>query len=454
MTQIETTLKLDTLANDGLAEGRFEDFPLKVPGALPGETVRVQIDTSTKPYRAHLLEVLEPSYARGDVECPHMRKTPACGGCPWAMMNPPHQAVVKEQTTLKELAQVGIKVPIVEDFIGTTERKGYRSKAHFIPIFDEGQWHWGMYAAGSHEKVITEPCRAIPDWMNAVAKAVAQALENLDLLPYDETTGKGMVRGLLMREGEDRAGDKMGMVTLILRESPQSLVLFTPLLKELLDMGVATVTLNIHPERGNALLGQEDIVLTEDSSAIETTIHGLSFLVGPQTFLQIHRSQMLKLYEVVLDWAQVTPEDRFMDLYAGIGTMTLLGAQKAKTALGIEYVKESVEAAKLNAQRNGITNTRFIAGAVEAVLPKLIVQGERIDVAIADPAFKGMDRLVPGMIKALGVKRLVYVSCNPKTFARDARALVDLGYTLEKIVTLDLFPDTPHVESVGLFRRA
>ena len=453
MTQIETTLKLDTLANDGLAEGHFEGFPLKVLGALPGETVRVQIDTSTKPYRAHLLEVLEPSYARGDVECPHMRKTPACGGCPWAMMNQPHQAVVKEQTTIKELAQVGIKAPIVEDFIGTTERKGYRSKAHFIPILDEGHWHWGMYSAGSHEKVITEPCRAIPDWMNAVAKTVAQALDNLDLLPYDEATGKGMVRGLLMREGEDQTGDKMGMVTLILRESPQSLVLFTPLLKELLDMGIATVTLNIHPERSNALLGKEDIVLTVDSSAIETTIHGLSFLVGPQTFLQIHRSQMLKLYEVVLDWAQISPEDHFMDLYAGIGTMTLLGAQKAKTALGIEYVKESIEAAQTNAQRNGITNARFIAGAVEAVLPKLIVQGERIDIAVADPAFKGMDRLVPGMIKALGVKRLVYVSCNPKTFARDARELVDLGYKLEKLVMLDLFPDTPHVESVGLFKR-
>lgn len=453
MTQMETTLKLDTLANDGLAEGHFEGFPLKVLGALPGETVRVQIDTSTKPYRAHLLEVLEPSYARGDVECPHMRKTPACGGCPWAMMNPPHQAVVKEQTTIKELAQVGIKAPIVEDFIGTTERKSYRSKAHFIPILDEGHWHWGMYSAGSHEKVITEPCRAIPDWMNAVAKTVAQALDNLDLLPYDEATGKGMVRGLLMREGEDQTGDKMGMVTLILRESPQSLVLFTPLLKELLDMGIATVTLNIHPERSNALLGKEDIVLTVDSSAIETTIHGLSFLVGPQTFLQIHRSQMLKLYEVVLDWAQISPEDHFMDLYAGIGTMTLLGAQKAKTALGIEYVKESIEAAQTNAQRNGITNARLIAGAVEAVLPKLIVQGERIDIAVADPAFKGMDRLVPGMIKALGVKRLVYVSCNPKTFARDARELVDLGYTLEKVVTLDLFPDTPHVESVGLFTR-
>lgn len=456
MTSENTSLRLtiESLAPDGLGLAHVEGFPLKFAGTLPGEEVMVSIDRTKRPWRGEVLDILTPSPLCRTLTCPHIEEAPRCGGCPWGMVTPEGQATLKRQLTLDALSAEGISAPSEVIHHSATQQAGYRSKALFTLIKNGDTWLWGLYANGSHEVVVTPVCQAIPNWMNSVAGVIATVLGKTDLTPYDEKTHQGDVRSLLLREGVNREGKVERLVSLILRSVTEKTLslLKNPLLEALLPWDVKVVSLYEHTTRGNAVLGEKEYFLTE-AHTISTTIDGAEFAVGSSTFLQIHREQMLALYQEALNWAEIEPGDTFLDLYCGVGTMTILGARQATKSIGVDVVEASIAAARENAKRNQIANAEFFAGTVETVLPSLIVKGVRADKMIVDPAFKGMEASVPAMIKALSPRRLVYVSCNPKSFARDAKRLLELGFKLERSATFDLFPDTAHVESVGLFTR-
>lgn len=447
-----TTLTLDeTWGPDGLAFARVDGFPVKFPGALPGETIEATIDRTTRPWRGQLVEVITPSEDRRQTQvCPHLHEAPLCGGCPWGMVSEEKQAALKHQLTLDALMSVGITPPEKSEHYASTTTTGYRSKALFTMVKRDGGWAWGLYANGSHDVVKTPVCQAIAGWMNAAVASVAHALNATTLTPYDEVTHTGDVRGVLLREGVNAAGQTERLVSLILREVTDVTLatLKAALLPALASQDIKVVSVQTHSERGNAALGGQEYFLTEEHT-ITTTIGDLSFSVGSTTFLQIHREQMLSLYHTAIKWADLQATDTLVDLYCGIGTMTLVGAKRVAKSIGVDVVEASIAAARENATHNNIHNAEFHAGAVEKVLPSLIVNGLRADKVIVDPAFKGMDATVPAMIKALDPKTLVYVSCNPKTFARDVKVLLSLGFTLERVATFDLFPDTAHVETVA-----
>ena len=441
-------------ASDGTAEGLYEGKRLHLAQAFPGETFRLQRTTHGKTFTLTALARLTQSPYRRSPTCRYLEDTPPCGGCLWGALAYEEQCRQKEAQLLAALAHEGVTPPTLEPFLGAKQTQHYRSKNLFIPIKTEDHWAWGFYASGSHQKVATPECQAIAPWMNEVAGLIAHALEKSSFEVYNEADHTGDVRGLLLREGALSTTERL--VALILRTRPNE-AHFT-LLRSLADSlsrshGIKAFLLNINPERGNALLGTENLALTDEES-ISTDIDGLTFSVGVNTFLQIHREQMLALYREALNWASITPETRFMDLYCGVGTLTLLGARQAKHAVGVEAVEPSIVAARENARRNALHNTTFYCVPVEKALGTLIAQGERPDIIMADPAFKGMAENVPALLAASGAKRVVYISCNPKSFARDARALIAHGFKLTRLRAVDLFPDTPHVETLGCFERA
>ncbi len=457
LNSAQLTLPVTHFNADGIGCARHEGLTLKLPGTVPGDTALVEFDTSVKPWRLKTLSITErASTRRNSLCCPHLSGSPICGGCTWGMLSEQEQARLKQQLLTNALAEAGISLPFTPEHIPAKETRYYRSKASFVPMkTPDGHWQWALYAPLTHERIPVTHCQAIAPWMNEAAAAVAACLAHQDLSIYDEQKHEGVVRGLLMREGVV-AGQSERMVILIVNGDAELLAerLGAALSAALDSLQVKAIGLNAHQAPSNAVLGRQTVMLT-DTTTICTDIDGCRFTVGPNTFLQIHRTQMEKLYQLALDWAALTEQSRFLDLYCGIGTMTILGARVARQAIGVDIVAESILAAQENARLNGVADkTDFFAGPVEQVLPALLTKGVRVDRIIVDPAYRGMEENVPAMLGALGATRLVYVSCNPKSFARDAARLLEQGFQIERLATLDLFPDTAHVETVALMSRA
>ena len=432
----------------GIAE--LNGMRVFVPGALPGDTVLADITPPPKGARsavARVIEVRESRWRSSEI-CPAL--SAGCGGCPLGKLSYEGQKAVKTALLTDALAEAGVDAPEPDAIIGADDAlTGFRNKAVLYPLCDAAGWHFGMYAAGTH-RVVPEAsfCPQVHGWMHEATNLVASSLNGSSLTPYDEANGTGDVRTLLLREG--RGGDER-LVTLTVREAGEDMLSAAKRIADALAaLSITSFSVSIHPSPGNAVLGRE-IRLIAGNDSIATDIGGLQFSVRQETFLQVNTPQTKKLYDKALEWAAPSSDEVFLDLYCGVGTMTLLGARRATKAIGVDIVGASIERAKKNAEANGITNADFYAGAVEDVLPGLIAAGLRPDTAILDPAFKGLDETVPAMLTGLPLKRFVYVSCNPKTFARDATRFIRLGWTLEKLVPVDLFPGALHVETVGQF---
>lgn len=458
----QQVLKVTDMAPSGAGVAFDGGLRIFVPGALPGDRVRADV---TPPARgahsgiAQPIEWLEESAWREQKPCAAYKATPACGGCPLAALSPIGQAAIKTRLLTDALASAKVDAPTPLPLIEAatlegTFTTGFRNKAVlYASMSDTHTWQFALYSQGSHTPVpASVHCPQTPRWMADVALATAKALDDTPLTPWNETLLTGDIRSLLMREGASEHSLQR-LVCLVVRDWTPEVLEFARVWAEALKAHhITSLYLCRHPAAGNAVLGH-DYRLIDGVDAITTTIGGLTFDVRPETFLQVNPEQTEKLYAQALAWADIKSDDIFLDLYCGIGTMTLMGAQCAKEAMGIEWVEASIERARHNAQKNGLTNTNFYAGAVEDVLPKLIAQGLNPTTAILDPAFKGLDETVPTMLTGLALKRFVYVSCNPKTFARDAARFVKLGWRIEQIVPVDLFPGALHVETVAKFVR-
>lgn len=452
---MERTFPILDVAPTGAGVGYPDGVRTFVPGALPGDVVACDWTPPEKGRQSQVIdrfEFVERAAKRAPEPCPHLCGAPACGGCPLGTL------LYREQCRLKaKLLEDACRAAGREEWAKLVtppelfvKQRAFRNKAFFTPLRTTEGIRFGMYAAGSHEKVALDTCPQLPAWMNecqrAAARVLSEALADRPDAVYDETRHTGILRGLLLREGT------LGrMAVFVVKDLSPALeeTLGKLLAEELRGLSLTSLLWGRYDARGNRTTG-EDFTAIEGAGRVETELLGLTFFVGPDTFLQVNPSETERLYKKVLERASVGPEDKVLDLYSGVGTITLLLAQSAARAFGVEISEASVAAATENAAKNGLKNVDFLASPVGDALDRLPFTP---DVIVADPAFKGMEEGVPARLAALGARRLVYVSCNPKTFVRDALALEAAGLRLAGLETVDLFPGALHVETIGTFER-
>ncbi len=441
-----------------------EGLEVLIPGALPGARVSFDYQPPRPGGRRGLaagFTELEPSPDLDPARCPLAGE---CGGCPAGRLAYARELALKTQTlVVKPLVEAGFTATLVRAPIGHPgdRRTGWRNKAVLYPGLIGGEPHFGYYRARSQELVAAESCPQTPVWMGEAARSLAPLLLDADLSPWREADDAGALRALLLREAPGTGERLAALVMRRLPADPRAAeALFERVRAALRPHGLTSLLINLHEAPGSAVLSfAPDATRVVDGRAtIRADWMGLSFEVGAQTFLQVNTPQTPVLYRTALDALEVAPEDRVLDLYCGVGTLTLLAARRAREAFGVERVEASIACARENARVNGLENARFTAAPVEKLLASGLFDGWRPTVVIADPAYQGLAggaaESLAQLLAASGARRLAYVSCNPKSFARDARVLCARGMTLRSVTPVDMFPSAMHLEVVGVFERA
>ncbi|WMJ20346.1 23S rRNA (uracil(1939)-C(5))-methyltransferase RlmD [Geobacillus kaustophilus] len=432
------------LTHDGLGVAKVDGFPLFVKNALPGERANVKVVKVKKGYGyGRLIELYEPSPDRIEPPCPVYRQ---CGGCQLQHLSYEGQLKAKEKQVKEVLARIGkLDGVTVHPVIGMKNPWRYRNKAQ-VPVGErEGGLVAGFYKERSHEIIDMDACLIQQEMNDAVVQTVKKICEKYKVPAYNEVAHKGVLRHIMARYG---AVTKEVMVVLITRteELPHK----KKIVQEIIDSvpNVKSIIQNINPKKTNVIMGDETKVLW-GAEYIYDYIGDIKFAISARSFYQVNPEQTKVLYEKALEYAQLTGEETVIDAYCGIGTISLFLAKKAKKVYGVEVVPEAIEDAKRNAELNGITNVEFAVGEAEAVIPKWYEQGIRADCIVVDPPRKGCDETLLQTIIAMKPKRVVYVSCNPATLARDLRILEDGGYQTIEVQPVDMFPHTAHVECVS-----
>ena len=333
----------------------------------------------------------------------------------------------------------------ISDMVAADKPYSYRNKMIF-PIGKDrnGEIVCGFYAQRSHNIMPLDGCVAGGDFNGAVIRAVKEYMRENNVSPYDEKTHTGLVRRVFTR-----VSAKYGSVMVVISVNGDNLPNREKLIKKLRTVcpDIASVIVNINKKRTNLVLGDKNITVW-GSDTIKDSLLGLDFEISPHSFFQINHDMTEKLYAKVLEFADLSGNENVMDIYCGIGTISLCAAKCAKSVIGVEIVEKAIEDARKNAESNGIENAEFYASSAEETVPKLIESGRRADVVILDPPRKGSEEKTLSAIVKAAPKRIVYVSCNPATLARDAKYLCENGYSITKSAGFDMFPNTMHVETV------
>lgn len=447
----ELELEIHGLNHEGAGVGRYEGYTLFVKGALPGELVRVQVEHTKKNFGfARLLEVIRPSETRVEPPCPLFKE---CGGCSLQHLSYAEQLRHKRQIVVDNLKRIGDfdlegMGIAVHPTLGMQEPWRYRNKAQ-VPIGEEeGGLIGGFYAEKSHRIIDMDECLIQHQSNDEVVRVVKRVAGQLGIQPYDEVKHTGLLRHVVSRVG---ANTGEIMVVLITTES------FIPGRDHLIEAirtqipQVKSIVQNINPQQTNVIFGDTTVTLW-GSDVIYDTIGPVRFAISARSFYQVNPTQTEVLYNKTLEYAGLNGAETVIDAYCGIGTISLFLAQKAKHVYGVEIVPEAIRDANRNAELNGITNVTFAVGAAEEVIPAWKEQGIRPDVIVVDPPRKGCDEALLTTILQMKPTRVVYVSCNPSTLARDLKLLSDM-YELKEVQPVDMFPHTGHVECVILMER-
>ena len=438
----ELELTIDSVTLEGAGVGRVDGFALFVPGALAGERVRVHVIKVTASYAVgKLMEVVEPSPHRMEPRCPVYAK---CGGCAFGHVTYEEELRIKERHVADALTRLGgLKEVPLRPILGMGQPERYRNKGAFpYGMTDKGP-AFGFYAPRSHRLVPVQDCLIEQESVCRAVNAIQTWAEQNHITPYDEGTGKGCLRHAVARV--TTSGELMAVI--VTRGD-------LPHKKELIDaMSFAdSVYWNRNDRNTNVIFGDRFTQLS-GRPTLRETLCGLDFEVSPRSFLQVNPVQTQRLYGAALELLSPQPDETVADVYCGIGTISLLLAQKAGQVIGIEVVPEAVENAKENAARNGIQNASFLCAPAEEALPKLVAEGRTVDCLTVDPPRKGCDPQVIEAILASGARRMVYVSCNPATLARDVKLLTAGGFTVQAVQPVDMFPRCGHVETVVLLSK-
>ncbi len=438
------TIKITDLNSDGAGVGRVNGEVVFVPYALPDELVEALIIKCAKNYSVgKLLNVLEPSKCRTDAPCPYFYK---CGGCDFQHLNYNEQLRLKCETALKNTNKLSGKNFESYCVIGAENIFNYRNKAQFPISTDKSGVVVGFFSSHSHRVVPIESCMLQTNECNSVIPAIKIALKKVNVSIYDEEKHVGVLRHIIARSGKH--GLMLILVTNSAKRLPDELI---RALKEALP-SLTTIIQNINTKKGNIILGSECITLF-GNGFVEDEMCGINFKLRPLAFLQVNSHQAEKLYNKVLEIADLSGNEIVFDAYCGIGIMSLMLAQKAKKLIGVEIVPEAITTAKETATSNNISNAEFFVGACENVLPDLLKKGEKPDVLVVDPPRAGCEESLLKAISQADIKKIVYVSCNPATLARDIKFLAQEGYSASKLTFVDMFCHTKHIETIVCLTR-
>lgn len=431
------------MTDDGRGVGRINGVAVFVPYTIIGETVRVLIVKIARNYAVgKLLEVIKPSKERVRAECEYYYK---CGGCALRHMSYDEELRFKHKKVSDCMLRIGGFSDLrINSIIPSESRIRYRNKSQF-PVTPSGI---GMFAGHSHRLIEVSDCLISHEGSRKITDAVRYWMKTNSVPPYDELSGSGVVRNIYTRCG--RSGTLVCIVTNT-AELPHS----EELVKELRSCGadVCGIVQNINSKNTNVVLGSENRTIWGDSELIDN-IGETEFYISPMSFYQVNKKQTEVLYKTALEFADLRGDEILWDMYCGIGTIGQFMASECKKIVGVEIVPEAIENAIRNANLNGIKNAEYYCGKSESVISDLIRRGELPDVVVLDPPRKGCDRkLLESLCNIRHNFRIVYISCKPSTLARDAAFLAERGFEIKNLTPVDMFPGTPHLETVALFMR-
>ena len=427
--------------SEGQAIAKIDGCAVFIPNAIAGEKCLVRIEKAAKTWAAgKIVEILEKSPHRLQRECPI---SSSCGGCDFWHMDYEEECRLKAERVRQCLNRIGgenlLQVPI----LSAPTCHGYRNKAQYPVSVKKGKAIAGFFKAGTHQVVENQRCLILPEEADTVKNIVIDYVNQYRMMPYDETAHKGLLRHIYVRRG---AVSGQILVCLVLngRRLPKPEVLIERLKKV---PGFTTLVVSVNTKPGNAVLGEEFITLY-GPGYIEDTLCGLNFRLSPRSFYQVNHHQAQRLYEAAITRAGITKDDTVLDLYCGVGTITLAMAKAAGKVIGVEVIEQAVSDARDNAKRNGIKNAEFFCGDAGQAALMLEKQGVKADVVVVDPPRKGLNADTIEALHRFAPRRIVYVSCDPATLARDVALLKERGYRLMDAIAADLFPRCAHVESV------
>lgn len=441
-------LQISGLGSNGEGVGKYEGFTVFVQGALPQEEVSAKVKLVKKNYAVAVLQkILKPSAERVEPLCPVYKE---CGGCQLQHLSYAGQLAYKRQQVQDALNRIGHLEIDVIPVLGASEPWNYRNKMQFpVAVNTEGNLQIGCYAAATHSVVNTETCMIQKAANNDILKTVRKWMQRFGISAYDEKTGKGLVRHVMGRVGV-HSGEVMAVLITSAYDIPHR--------RELVDWlkkyvpGLTSVVQNINKKPTNIIMGNKTRVLY-GAENIKDELGALAFNISAQSFFQVNSEQTEKLYNKALEFAALTGSETVVDVYCGTGTISLYLARHARKVYGIEIVAPAIIDAERNAEENNCKNAEFILGDAAVELPKLLMSGVQPDVVVVDPPRAGCEEKVLASICHVKPKRVVYVSCNPASLARDLAYMEQHGYNTLIAQPVDMFPMTNHVETVVLLSR-
>ncbi len=441
-------LRIEGMTLDGNGVGRHEGMAVFVPMTTVGDAAEVQIVKVQKRYAFGIVtDLQEASVDRTEPDCPVYRR---CGGCVFRHLRYEAELRCKERAVEDAFVRIGGFSAAVRPIVGAVQQEAYRNKAQLPVAQDEdGRLYSGFYASRSHRIISQSLCRLHPPVFSELSsRALTLCTEN-GISAYNEQTGKGSLRHLYLRCGSNSGELMLCFVTSDrienrLRPIARQLALEFPQLKSILQ--------NINPEKTNVILGKQTLILA-GKDRISDTMCGVAVELSPHAFYQVHTKQAERLYEIAAELANLTGTELLLDLYCGIGTIGLSMANRIRRLIGVELVPQAVENARENAKHMGASHAEFFCGDAGEIAEKLAKDQVRPDVLILDPPRKGCSRQTLDACLQMQPQRIVMISCNPATAARDCAILCENQYSLETIQPVDLFPRTGHVECVILLSK-
>lgn len=435
-------LEIQSVTSEGSGVGRHEGMAVFVPGAAPGDKLVVRVVKVLSSYCYGIIrEVVRPGPGRIEPACPVCRR---CGGCSLQHLDYPAELAEKERWVADAAARIGgLSLP-VRPILPSPRAAGYRNKAQYpIGMGPDGAC-CGFYAPRSHTLIPFDDCLLQPPFFGDIARAVCRYIDRSGQRPYDESSGAGLFRHLYLRWGES-TGQVMVCLVVNGRRVPQPQLLVSMVLAAC--PCVTSILVNSNTKRTNVILGKETQVLF-GAPSIRDVLAGVEVEISPLSFYQVNHQGAELLYRQAAEMAELRPDDVLLDLYCGAGTIGLSMARQVKTLVGVEVVESAVRDAQKNADRNGIQNARFLCADAGAAAARLEAEGLRPTVVVLDPPRKGCDAATLAAVARMGPRRVVMVSCNPATMARDLKALEKAGYRAQTVQPVDMFPRTAHVECV------
>ncbi len=426
---------------EGQGVARIDGCAVFIPNAIAGEVYDVRIEKTCKTWAAgKIVKVLERSPHRVNRACPVAK---LCGGCDFWHMDYEEETRLKAERVRQALNRLAGEELEHIPILAAPTCLGYRNKAQYPVACKKNKAYAGFFRAGTHQVVENDRCLILPEETDRVKDIVISYVNQYRVSVYGEEAHKGLLRHIYVRRGE-----VSGQILVCLVANGRKL----PHVPELIGMlkklpGFTTLVLSVNTRPGNAVLGEEFITLY-GPGYIEDTLCGLQFRLSPRSFYQVNHHQAQRLYEAAIAQARITGEDLVLDLYCGVGTITLAMAKAAGRVIGVEVVEQAVEDARDNARRNGIENAEFFCGDAGKAALELQAKGICPDVVVVDPPRKGLNTDTIEALHRMNPRRIVYVSCDPATLARDVALLKQRGYALQSAQAADLFPRCAHVESI------